>query len=257
MGYLIPADVPVSASWQDHRDRQPPSGEPGTDLATAYGTDLRIASDGVVAVVDHSPSGAEGRRCSIDLDDGRRVSYIHLAGISAYVGMRVGKGQTGVIWSGASGHGSDHGYDPHVHVSLWERPGMPFADTIDFMLYLDADPIPGPTIPMEDAMPQFFEPNTIVWPNGWANSYDAQVYQAMKSYVRDPDNPSTQWVRDTYIRESWAALEGVQKQQVKIAEEATASTASHPLSAPAWIAGGLLGLIGLVEVIRLVVDVLT
>ncbi len=142
MGYLAPADVPISSSWQDHKNRNPPSGEPGTDYATAYGVDLVMAETGTVSVVKTSPSGGDGRRLSIDLDDGRRVSYLHLDRIAAYVGMRVTRGQRGVAFSGASGNGSSNWYGPHVHVSLWQRPGMAWADTIDFAAYVDPPPPP-------------------------------------------------------------------------------------------------------------------
>ena len=47
-------------------------------------------------------------------------------------GQRVSRGQ-GIAVSGASGYGDNWYYGPHVHVSLWERPGMPFNQTIDFM----------------------------------------------------------------------------------------------------------------------------
>lgn len=156
-GYATPADVWISATWQSHKNRNPPSAEPGTDYATAYGTDLRMAGAGVISVVDTSPGGGEGRRVSVDLDDGRRVSYLHLSKISCWVGQRVGRGSTGLIWSGASGQGQEWYYGPHVHVSLWERPGMSYASTIDFENYVgDPTPIPAPVpIPIdEDEMPK-------------------------------------------------------------------------------------------------------
>lgn len=145
--YLVPASVAVSSSWQDHRDRTPPSAEPGTDYATAYGTDLAAAASGFVSVIDTSPGGGEGRRLSIDLDDGRRVSYIHLSRVAASIGQRITRGQRGFIWSGASGYGSDWYYGPHVHVSLWERPGMAYADTIDFQRYVGEPDVPPPPPP--------------------------------------------------------------------------------------------------------------
>lgn len=138
MGYRTPTDAPVSDSWWGHKSRNPPSAEPGTDYACSYGTDIRVADGGVVSVIDRGNGGGEGRRLSIDLYDGRRVSYLHLSGIAdnAYIGQPVVRGQTAIMWSGASGNGSDWYYGPHVHVSLWERPGMAYAATIDFENYL-------------------------------------------------------------------------------------------------------------------------
>ena len=141
--YLAPTTAPVSDDYWGHRNRNPPSPEPGTDYACAYGTDLAMAEAGTVSVVDHSPGGGEGRRLSVDLDDGRRVSYIHLSpGIKAWVGMRVSRGQQGVAFSGASGQGDDWYYGPHVHVSLWEVPGQPYSQSIDFEAYVGDLPLP-------------------------------------------------------------------------------------------------------------------
>lgn len=156
MGTLLaPSGHWVSCDWQCHRNR--PNGgspEPGTDYATPYGTDLAMAEDGTVSVVDHSNQGGEGRRVSIDLDNGQRVSYIHLAHIYTRVGARVRRGQRGICLSGASGYGKDWYYGPHVHVSLWARPGMAYRNTIDFERYVgepaglpDPEPFPPPALP--------------------------------------------------------------------------------------------------------------
>lgn len=141
---LIPADVWVSADWQNHKNRTPPSAEPGTDYATVYGTAIAVAESGVVSVVDTNPGGGEGRRVSFDLDNGQRVSYIHLSAITCAVGQRYARGAIGWGLSGASGYGSDYYYGPHVHVSLWERPGMAYSQTIDFQKYTGNPPSPKP-----------------------------------------------------------------------------------------------------------------
>ena len=154
VGYQTPADVPISDTWQGHKNRNPPSPEPGTDYATAYGTDIRMAESGTVSVVDTSPSGGEGRRLSIDLDDGRRVSYLHLSEIRTSVGKRVSRGQKGCAISGASGNGQNWYYGPHCHVSLWDHPGMPYASTIDFAKYVGAPPVPPAPPESEDDMPK-------------------------------------------------------------------------------------------------------
>jgi len=136
MGYVRPTDAGVTSSWADHKYRGPPSAEPGTDYGCAYGTDMQMAGDGTVSDVDWSPDGGEGRRVSIDLDDGSRVSYIHLSQIYVQPGWRVSRGQYGVCLSGASGYNSDWYYGPHVHTTNWEYPGMSYADSRDFENYV-------------------------------------------------------------------------------------------------------------------------
>jgi murein DD-endopeptidase MepM/ murein hydrolase activator NlpD len=144
MGYVAPCDDPIVSDWADHKYRDPPSAEPGTDYACPYGTSLAIADNGTITVADHSNSGPEGRRCTIVLDDGREVSYIHLSRINAHVGLRVSRGEQHVIISGASGNGNDWYYGAHVHVTLHEMPNMSYANSIDFELYVGNDPEPEP-----------------------------------------------------------------------------------------------------------------
>lgn len=142
MGYLAP-DAPISDSWQGHKNRNPPSAEPGTDYALAYGSPVPAADPGVVVDLKTSNSGGTGRYLTINLDDGRRIRYLHLSEIWLSVGTRVGRG-THIGKSGASGNGNDWYYGPHVHVSLWARPGLAIADTIDFALYVGDPPPPPP-----------------------------------------------------------------------------------------------------------------
>ena len=128
--YVTPADVPVSDNWQGHKDRD--SAEPGTDYATGYGTDLRMAGNGVVAYVDHNNDGGEGRRLQVNMDNGEVIDYIHLSEIWVGEGQRVERGQTGVCLSGASGYDDDWYYGPHVHVTRRLYDGGPYWDTVDF-----------------------------------------------------------------------------------------------------------------------------
>lgn len=134
MSYLAPAEVGISDNYAAHIARD--SAEPGTDYKTAYGTDLRVPAKGKIIVADRSNEGAEGRRLSILLDDGRVVDWIHLASIQASVGDRVSRGQRGVAKSGASGFGKDRRYGPHVHVTLRARRGLPFEQTLNFENFL-------------------------------------------------------------------------------------------------------------------------
>lgn len=136
-GYLPPCDARISDTWNGHRNRPTPSTEPGTDYGCAYGTELAAAGAGRVIDVKTSNTGATGRYVTIDLDDGRRVRYLHLSSISVSVGQRVTRGQI-FARSGASGFGSDWGYGAHVHVTLWSQQAYKFGRdaTLDFELYV-------------------------------------------------------------------------------------------------------------------------
>lgn len=135
MTYKLPADWPVTASWQSHKDRNPPSSEPGTDIGTPYGTVLLMPADATIIEVKTSNSGAMGRVVGYRFTDGRCSRSIHMAEIWTSVGQSLKQGMA-YGKSGASGYNSDWYYGPHYHQTLW--PGdMWEADTIDFMEYLD------------------------------------------------------------------------------------------------------------------------
>ena len=134
MGYVKPADVGVSDNRAAHVARG--SKEPGTDYKTAMNTDLRAPEAGKVILVDHSPGGAEGRRFSMLLDDGNVVDWIHGARILAKVGDTFDRGEKGLFLSGASGFGVERHYGPHVHVTLRDRLGLPYSQTLDFEKYV-------------------------------------------------------------------------------------------------------------------------
>ncbi|QIG59054.1 endolysin [Microbacterium phage SadLad] len=131
MGYLAPANVPISDTRAGHIRRG--SKEPGTDYATPYGTDLIAPGDGVILSVDPNPGGAEGRRISFLMDDtGEVIDWIHLSEIMMRAGQRIGRGTKGIAKSGASGFGKDWYYGPHVHVTRRARQGLPYSQTLDF-----------------------------------------------------------------------------------------------------------------------------
>lgn len=144
--YLRPCgDVRISSSWQDHRNRTPPSGEPGTDYAVPVGTPIRAAADGVIVDRKDTTSTATGRYLALRADDGNYIRYLHLRSSSVLPGTRVSRGQV-IALSGASGFGYESGYGPHVHVSLWLG-GTPlqlgFTNSVDFENYAEPeDPMP-------------------------------------------------------------------------------------------------------------------
>lgn len=128
------SDAPISSSWQEHRTRNPPSGEPGTDYAVKVGTAVRAATDGVIVDRKDSTSTATGRFIALQADDGNYLRYLHLLSSTVAIGTRVKRGDL-IAYSGASGFGSENGYGPHVHVSLWIG-GTPaqqgFTRSVDF-----------------------------------------------------------------------------------------------------------------------------
>ncbi|GAA1641245.1 M23 family metallopeptidase [Catellatospora bangladeshensis] len=128
--------VRISSSWQDHRNRTPPSGEPGTDYAVGIGTPVMAAASGTIRFVKTDTSTATGRVVGMAHDDGNYTRHLHLSRISVSTGQRVSRGQT-IAYSGASANGSDSGVGPHVHTSLWLNTGSPtnFAATVDFETY--------------------------------------------------------------------------------------------------------------------------
>lgn len=151
--YLRPCgDVRISSSWQGHKNRNPPSGEPGTDYAVATGTQIRAAANGVIVDRKDSTTTATGRYLALRADDGNYIRYLHLQSSTVPLGARVTRGQV-IAYSGASGFGSDTGYGPHVHVSLWIG-GTPlqlgFTNSVDFENYVDPGPYPPPP---EDPVP--------------------------------------------------------------------------------------------------------
>lgn len=133
MGIQQPVNAGISSSWQDHKNRRPPSSEPGTDYACAYGTDILAAEDGVVADLKLDSGAATGRYLTLDLDNGQRVRYLHLSRILVNRGQRVGRGQV-VAKSGASAYGKDWGLGAHVHATLWPSHKYVFgaSGTLDF-----------------------------------------------------------------------------------------------------------------------------
>lgn len=144
--YLRPCgEVYISDSWQGHKNRTPPSGEPGTDYAVNVGTPVHAASDGVIRLVKTTTSSATGRIVGMAHDDGNYTRHLHLSSVAVAQGQRVSRGQL-IAYSGASANGSDRGVGAHVHTSLWLNTGSPtdFAGTVDFENYVGSAPTPIP-----------------------------------------------------------------------------------------------------------------
>lgn len=107
----------VSASFEAHKDRKPPSTNPGTDYPCAIGTNAVAVANGRVVVIKHSTSGGAGRLIVVDHGDGWLTEYFHLSRILVRAGQKVKRGQH-IAETGASGFGRENGYGPHLHLTL-------------------------------------------------------------------------------------------------------------------------------------------
>jgi murein DD-endopeptidase MepM/ murein hydrolase activator NlpD len=97
--------------------RDPITGEQrfhkGTDIAAAYGTDVRAVADGVV--VECRSKGGYGKAVVIKTDDGRTMLYGHNQANLVRVGDRVRRGDV-IAQVGATGRATG----PHVHFEVSE-----------------------------------------------------------------------------------------------------------------------------------------
>jgi hypothetical protein len=144
-GYQRPtATSYVSSSWQDHKNRKPPSGEPGTDYGCAYGSSLYAPEDGTISDLKLDNSGAMGRFVAIDLTDGRRTRSLHLSRVLVTRGQKVKRGQL-IGYTGASAWGKDWGVGAHVHQTLFPAWSYQWSLTIDFDKQVGPDNDGSPT----------------------------------------------------------------------------------------------------------------
>ena len=107
----------VTATFEDHRRRMPPSMSPGVDLALPAWTPVASPCSGRVAGFAWSESG--GRILVItDSSDGEwRWRLMHLAAALVAIGEAVEKGQAVAL----SGNTGSHTTGPHLHLSLTVR----------------------------------------------------------------------------------------------------------------------------------------
>jgi murein DD-endopeptidase len=107
----------VSASFEAHKDRKPPSANPGTDYPCAVGTNAVAVADGVIVAVKNNTSGGAGRLVVVDHGRGWLTEYFHLSRILVRAGQKVKRGQH-IAETGASGFGKENGYGAHLHFIL-------------------------------------------------------------------------------------------------------------------------------------------
>lgn len=109
--------VKVSASFEAHKDRRPPSTNPGTDYPVGVGTNAVAVADGKVIAIKTNTSGGAGRFVVLDHGRGWLTEYFHLSRVLVRVGQKVKRGQH-IAETGASGFGKEHGYGAHLHLTL-------------------------------------------------------------------------------------------------------------------------------------------
>lgn len=148
MGYLRPVPFTGMSTWTAHRNRGVPSTEPGTDYYCPVGTPLHAAASGVVVDIGTSIQPATGYFITLDLDDGRRIRYLHLSAIYVQRGWRVDRGSV-IGLSGATGYGEqDWSWNvaetggAHVHTTLWRTQRYTFGSdaTLDPEIYMTETP---------------------------------------------------------------------------------------------------------------------
>lgn len=116
--YIFPTSARgVSDNFQAHKDRTPPSVNPGTDYTCGYGSTVVAVKAGTVNLADNNNDGSGGRMIGINHGDGSVTQYLHLSQVLVGVGQWVEQGQE-IARSGASGFGDDWGYGAHLHIAL-------------------------------------------------------------------------------------------------------------------------------------------
>ena len=137
--FILPvATRSVSDNFDAHRNRTPPSVNPGTDFTTSIGSPVTAPADGVVADIDSDNGGSGGRMLGFDCDNGYGFDFLHLSdNFPVATGTHVAQG-TVIAYTGASAYGSDSGVASHCHVAV--RPNHRHyvnAGNVDFEALLD------------------------------------------------------------------------------------------------------------------------
>jgi murein DD-endopeptidase MepM/ murein hydrolase activator NlpD len=156
MTWTRPVEAKISDTFDGHKNRKPPSINPGTDYAVATGTPIKAIADGTISGVIPTFAGAGGRMIFMTFPSGHKADYLHMSRIDVKAGQEVKKGDI-IGLSGGSGFGKENGYAPHLHLSF--RMGGQSANgagNIDFEAFLGlpspvAAPISASATPKEKA----------------------------------------------------------------------------------------------------------
>ncbi|MDF2994103.1 MAG: family peptidase [Microbacterium sp.] len=124
--YLRPVENRISSDYRDHRNRRPPSSNPGTDFACPKRTRVIAPMDSTVVRVSQVADQPQGRHIWLRGHDGAELQMMHFDAPQVFAGQRLSAGQQ-IGLSGNTGHSTG----PHLHVSLWYQ-----GRTLDFMDYV-------------------------------------------------------------------------------------------------------------------------
>lgn len=118
MNFIRPINsTRISDSFNNHKNRTPPSGLPGTDYPCAIGTAVHAISDGHVVRANFLSSS--GNNIKLQHPDGSVSYYLHLSAFKVKVGQTVKQGDV-IALSGNTGHSTG----PHLHLSLANPSGV-------------------------------------------------------------------------------------------------------------------------------------
>jgi murein DD-endopeptidase MepM/ murein hydrolase activator NlpD len=144
MSWIRSVEGKISASYQNHKDRTPPSRNPGTDYAVPTGTPVKAIADGTITGIVETIRGAGGRMIFQSFAGGFNADYLHLSRIDVAVGQEVKQGQV-IGLSGGSGLGSETGYGAHLHLSFRKGGTSSMGvGNLDFETFLTSSPAPAP-----------------------------------------------------------------------------------------------------------------
>lgn len=218
--YTIPGNTTnISDNWEAHRAR---GSLGGTDFTDGRGTTMCAMQSGIVTIVDNSPDGSGGRYIRVLHDDGTSTEELHADRITAVRGQRVSL-REGVGISGGSGYGDDFYYGAHIHAHGIDAAGVRF----NVEPYINwADPTRpagnGGTTPIgEETDMLFLGNNTILWPNGFVNAYDANTYKAIQLAAGGDPEPSRV---ATLVREAWKAIDFLDKREAQVTATTVVAT---------------------------------
>lgn len=213
MGYLRPVPFTRSTSWDTHKRRRPPSTEAGIDMFVPIGTPVLAIESGRVVDVGDSIGPATGRFVTIDLDDGRRVRYLHLSRRVVKVGDRVARGQV-IGYSGATGYGEeDWSWNvaetggAHVHMTLWPSHRYVFGSTgtLDPELYFDSTGSAAGSISTPEEERLIVHEKDEDWLNKMGQSIKDDVIKAVKDAAASP--PYTEESYQVFVKKLQRALQ--------------------------------------------------
>lgn len=190
--------VSISDSWQGHKDRKPPSVEPGTDYRAPVGTPFYPILPGTVIGIHTAPTGASGRALMMSHGGGVYSRYLHDSDFHVGVGDYVNQ-STSIGDTGASANGSNSGVGAHLHLTYWEGQGnhvptpgsTPTQDFEAAYARQHATPADTDSVPFDPTQEDDDMPIVILQRNNSAltkSLYDTRSGKAVRAISKDENN---------------------------------------------------------------------